>query len=285
MDIKIRRATPDDAVELGKICYQAFATLAEHHRFTPDFPTTDVAAHVMSMLTSHPGFYGIVGEVGGRTIGSNFLDERSTIAGVGPITVDPAWQDKSAGRTLMEAVLQRAREKAFPGVRLVQAAYHNRSLSLYSKLGFQVREPLACMQGPPIQLEAAGYRVRTATEADVQACNRLCFAVHGHDRAGELRDAVEHGSARVVEREGRLTGYASLLGFFGHAVGMTNEDLKALISTATEFQGPGMLVPSRNADLFAWCLDHGLRVTQPMTLMTMGLYNEPAGAFLPSILY
>jgi hypothetical protein len=26
-------------------------------------------------------------------------------------------------------------------------------------------------------------------------------------------------------------------------------------------------------------------VVQPMTLMTMGLYNEPAGACLPSILF
>jgi hypothetical protein len=34
-----------------------------------------------------------------------------------------------------------------------------------------------------------------------------------------------------------------------------------------------------------WCLGRGLRVTQPLTLMTMGLYNEPAGAYLPSILY
>ena len=34
-----------------------------------------------------------------------------------------------------------------------------------------------------------------------------------------------------------------------------------------------------------WCLEHGLRVTQPLTLMSRGLYNEPAGAFLPSILY
>jgi hypothetical protein len=26
-------------------------------------------------------------------------------------------------------------------------------------------------------------------------------------------------------------------------------------------------------------------VVQPMTLMTMGLYNEPAGAWLPSIIF
>jgi len=28
-----------------------------------------------------------------------------------------------------------------------------------------------------------------------------------------------------------------------------------------------------------------LRVTQTMTLMTIGLYNEPDGAWLPSVLY
>jgi hypothetical protein len=27
------------------------------------------------------------------------------------------------------------------------------------------------------------------------------------------------------------------------------------------------------------------KLVQPMTLMSIGLYNEPAGAFLPSILY
>jgi hypothetical protein len=32
-------------------------------------------------------------------------------------------------------------------------------------------------------------------------------------------------------------------------------------------------------------LEHGLRVVEPMTLMSFGLYNEPAGAFLASVLY
>jgi len=44
-------------------------------------------------------------------------------------------------------------------------------------------------------------------------------------------------------------------------------------------------VPTRNAALFRWCLEQGLRVVQPMTLMSMGLYNEPACGYLPSILY
>jgi len=89
----------------------------------------------------------------------------------------------------------------------------------------------------------------------------------------------------VVEHDGRITGYAALIGFFGHAAGETNKDVKALIGAAKEFAGPGFLLPTGNGDLFRWCLSNGLRITEPMTLMSKGLYNEPAGAFLPSILY
>ena len=89
----------------------------------------------------------------------------------------------------------------------------------------------------------------------------------------------------VAESERRIKAYASSIAFFGHAVGESNQDLQALISAAMELQGPGILVPTRNAGLFRWCLENGLRVVQPMTLMTMGLYNEPAGSYLPSVLF
>jgi len=49
--------------------------------------------------------------------------------------------------------------------------------------------------------------------------------------------------------------------------------------------GPGFLLPTRNAAMFRWCLENGLRVVEPMTLMASGLYNQPAGVFLPSILF
>ncbi len=285
MQIQIRRTRPEDAAELGRICYEAFKTISEAHNFPPDIPSPEIATGFLSMLISDAGFYGVAAELDGRLIGSNFMDERSLIGGIGPITVDPASQNRSVGRRLMDAMLQRAREKHLSGVRLVQAAFHNRSLSLYAKLGFQVREPLSCMQGSPIKASIAGCTVRAATEADVPVCNRLCLAVHGHDRASELEEAVQHGRGQVVERACRITGYATGVGFFGHALGATNDDVKALIGAADEFQGPGFLLPSRNAELMAWCLDNGLRIKQPMTLMTMGLYNEPAGAYLPSIIY
>ncbi len=181
--------------------------------------------------------------------------------------------------------MDRARERNFPGVRLVQAAFHTRSLSLYTKLGFDAREPLSVMQGPAIRKTLEGLLVRPALASDLDACNQLSVKVHGHDRGGDLADAIAQGSAAVVERHGKITAYCSSLAFFGHAVAESNVDLQALIAAADGFGGPGILVPTRNAELFRWCLAHGLRVVEPMTLMTVGLYNEPAGAYLPSILY
>ena len=283
--IHLRRAKAEDAQECGRICYEAFRTISCQHNFPPDIPVPDIAVGLLTELFLHPQFYCVVAEDNGRIIGSNCLDERTAIAGVGPITIDPAAQNQQTGRQLMLAVMQRATEKKFAGVRLVQAAFHNRSLSLYAKLGFVVREPLACMQVSAPRKPLPGYNVRRARTADLDACNTLCLRVHGHDRSGEVQDAIDKGVAIVAERDGTIHAYAAPLAFFGHAVAADNTAMEALIAVAEGFPGPGILVPTRNAELFRWCLENGLRVVQPMTLMSTGLYSEPAGSFLPSILY
>ena len=185
----------------------------------------------------------------------------------------------------MQVAMDRANERNAPGVRLVQAAFHNRSLSLYTSLGFDIREPLSCLQGEPLQRTISGCTVRPAKPDDLTACNALSQQVHGFDRSADLAQTIEQGTARVIEREGRITGYTTHLAFFGHSTAETNVDLQALIASAESFAGPGILVPSRNSALLRWCLANGLRVVQPMTLMSTGLYNDPAGAWLPSVLF
>jgi GNAT superfamily N-acetyltransferase len=285
MDIVLRAGKPSDAEPCGRICYDAFYAINTAHNFPPDFPSPEVSIGLLSMMLGHPGFYLVVAERDGVIVGSNGVDDRSVIAGIGPITVNPAVQNGGVGRRLMQHVIERAASRGAPGVRLVQSAFHNRSLSLYTKLGFDPREPLSCMQGPPLQITIPGYTVRAATPDDLAACNHVCWRVHGHTREGEVRDAIQQGVATVVEHKGRISGYATGVAFFGHAVAETNTDLKALIGAALLFGGPGFLVPTRNADLLRWCLEHGLRIIQPLTLMSMGLYNEPQGAFLPSIAF
>ncbi len=284
MDVNLRPAKLEDAEACGRINYEAFGKISELHNFPPDWPAVEIAIEFLSGLLSHPGFYGVVAEIDGQVVGSNFLDERASVVGLGPITVDPEVQNSKIGLELMEHALERAWSQNRPSVRLVQAAFHNRSLCLYSKLGFEVQEPLSCMQGKPPEKKITGHPVRRATERDLEACNNLCQSVHGYERGRELNDAIQIGTATVVEHDGSITGYATMIGFGGYAVGATNTDLKALIAGASEYPGPGFLLPTRNGDLFRWCLEEGLRVVQPMTYMSIGLYNEPQGAYLPSIL-
>jgi predicted N-acetyltransferase YhbS len=282
---KLRPGNREDAAACGLIDFEAFKSVSSQHNFPWDFPSVEVATSVITMMLSNKGFYCVVAELDGKVVGSNFLDERNPISGVGPISVDPTVQNQTIGRSLMLAVMERSAQRGFAGIRLVQAAYHNRSLCLYTKLGFDTRETLSKMYGPPPKLKFPGYEVRAATAKDLDTCNQLCRQVHGHDRGGELRDAINQGTAKVVEHMGRITGYSTDIAVMGHAVGETNQDIKALICAAPEIGGGGFLLPTRNGELFRWCLQNGLRLVNQMTLMTIGLYNEPAGAYLPSVLY
>lgn len=283
---QIRRARAEDAAACGMICWNAFNAVADQHRAPREMPPDpQMAIGLLTFMFSHPRFYCVVAEQNGRILGSNCLDERGPISGVGPITVDPSVQNSGIGRRLMEAVLARSNERGFPGCRLLQAGYHMRSLSLYTKLGFAERESVVRLQGPAINRIVPGYSFRAATATDAPACNALCFRVHGHDRAAELADAIAQGSVTIAEDGGRLVGYTTGFSYFGHTAAESNRDLIALIAQAPSFEGTGFMLPVRNHEVFSWCLHHGLRAQHLNTLMTIGLYNEPQGAWLPSILY
>jgi len=156
---------------------------------------------------------------------------------------------------------------------------------LYTKLGFRARMTTAVMQGPALGVEVSGCEVRSATADDLDACNHLCVSAHGHDRGGDLNDAISQGHAFVVERGGRITGYTTGVSFFGHSVGQANDDLMALIGASRGFAAAGFHVPTSNDELLRWCFARGLRMVKAMTLMSLGLYAEPRGATLPSVAY
>ena len=104
--VTLRPAVTADTAEAGRILFEAFATLADRHGFPRDFPNVEVATRVRPGAHRRtPGFFGVVAEREGRIVGSTFLDERSTIVAVGPVSVDPAAQDGRVGRALMDAML------------------------------------------------------------------------------------------------------------------------------------------------------------------------------------
>ncbi len=284
-NLALRPGTPKDADEVGRILYEAFFAIASKHNFPPDIPSLEFGRHLGEMLLSWPGLYSVVAEMDGRIVGSNFMTERDPVSGIGPITVDPNVQNSAIGKQLMLDVMNRARSRGVSSIRLVQSAYHTRSMCLYAKLGFDVREPLACLQGGPLNFSIPGYDVRIATAADLESCCHLCFFAHGFTRRTEIESAIAQGHLAVAAFAGRVVAYTTALGFFGHSVAESNDGLKALIGAASEYPGPGFLLPTRNAELFRWCLAQGLRMIQPLTLMSLGQYTEPASPFLPSILF
>ena len=121
-EVTLRPAEPADADECAQIVFDAFGALHDHHRFQRDFPALEAAAGILNVFIPHPMIWGVVAEIDGRIVGSNFLDERSPIRGVGPITVAPEGQNSGVGRKLMQAVLERG--EGAPGIRLLQDAFH-----------------------------------------------------------------------------------------------------------------------------------------------------------------
>jgi predicted N-acetyltransferase YhbS len=285
-EVTLRPAEPADVADCAQIVFDAFGALHDHHRFQRDFPALEAAAALLSVFIPHPMIWGVVAEIDGRIVGSNFLDERDPIRGIGPITVAPEGQNTGVGRKLMQAVLERGR--GAPGIRLLQDAFHMRSLALYESLGFDVKESVAVISGKPRTGPLAGMQVRPLQEDDLEACGTLCRKVHGHERTNELRDAMQAFVPFVGVRDGRIVAYASAVSFWpmNHGVAESDDDMKGLLlGAAAAIEEPlAFLVPLRSG-LFRSCLEEGLRLVKPMNLMALGDYQEPGGGWFPSVLY
>ena len=294
MTIRIRPMRQEDVERCGQICHAAFKDIAERHGFRPDFPGPEAAIQLMQTLCVNPDVYSVVAERDGEVLGSNHLMEYDAIRAVGPITVDPQTQAKGAGRMLMEAVIERGKqsieEKTATGIRLVQDSFNGASLSLYTSLGFDVREPLALLEGELHGDVPPDVTVRAIREEDYVSCAELCRMVQGFDRLNELKNTPSFLTSFVAIRDGRITAYASAPHFWAlnHAVAETENDMRAVLTGASNFasgQPLSFILPVRQSSLFRWCLNKRLRVLKTMNLMTMGEYQEPRSCYLPSVGY
>ena len=79
--LKSRPRRLEDAEQAGKTIFRAFAAIAEKHGFPPTSPSVYAGRNVATSFLSQPGFYSVVAEYEDKVVGSNFLDERSIIAG------------------------------------------------------------------------------------------------------------------------------------------------------------------------------------------------------------
>ena len=124
---------------------------------------------------------------------------------------------------------------------------------------------------------------------ELARANELAIAVHGYSRNGAVRDALGTLRPFVAERGGDLVAYVTTASFYpaSHGVARTDEDLLGLLlGAAAQIDEPlDLLVPIRQVQVYRRMLSWGLRTIKPITLMALGDYREPRGAWLPSILY
>jgi GNAT superfamily N-acetyltransferase len=272
--------------ELGRICYEAFKDIADRHGFTPDFPSVQYARRVIGMVVERKDFYGVAAMVNGELAGSNYLSLTDPVAGVGPITVDCAFQGRDLGRALMQDVIDYARRNKIARVRLLQDAFNVASLSLYGSLGFDAKHPVAEMLlNAAVKADAT---VRPVHADDIEALDAICQKNYKTSRKNELAAAVHAELSPVLrERGGKFTGYL-IPGIFGHGVAETPDDAVALATQAARLiphERARSLVPLTDGPLFRAFLKAGCRTVKMMNLMALGPYEAPDSVWMPSILY
>ena len=287
MDVQIRQAKDADSEICGLICYQAFKAINDRHGFLSNLPSVEIATDRIRAFIKHPAIFAVIAEADGRVVGFNFLSEHDPIRGIGPIVIDPAVQSKGIGRRLMAAVLERARGAR--GIRLVQEAFNMQSLALYSGLGFEAKEFLVVMIGTPRSMPMSGYEVRRMEKADITDCELLHQQVHGFPRTNELQDRLATGSPIVAVRNGRIRAYIAVptVWLASHGVAESDEDMRALLLGAAQIEKASLsfLLPIQFAKFFEWCLTEGFRTIKPMTIMSMGEYNDPKSIYFASVIY
>jgi hypothetical protein len=99
-----------------------------------------------------------------------------------------------------------------------------------------------------------GVELRRAVGADAEVCSRIIYeAFKG-----------------IADRHGFAPAFPSL---------------EVALRVANLFLGLPTMYGLVAVSLFRWCLDEGLRIEKPLTLMTIGEYHEPHGCYFPSGFY
>lgn len=217
----------------------------------------------------------------GRVVGSVVWTRYGTDAAmVGMMITSPRLQEQGAGTWLMNEVIARN-----PGRRLLLTAT-DVARRLYRSLDFRFERTVIQCQGeaqppPPAPLpEGTSLRLAEAAGrvAEVAALDALAT---GLDRSHVLARLARDAALTVIERDGRLTGYAMCRRFGrGHVIGpviaASDEEATALVAPHVAARAGGFLrldTPALEGSFARFLAASGLAVFDTVT--SMGLVREP----------
>jgi len=282
----IRAACAGDAAACAATAYAAHARVSAIHNFPSELPTLQIATRFIRSKLENPRCRGYVAQKDGYVVGSVFVTGVADcpVGAIGPLTVEPI-HEGGVGAALMQEAVAEAARMGIAQLRLIQSPAHLRSLALYTKAGFDLREPLLVVTNTALTHAIVHSGLRRATLGDISDCASLCRNVYGFARTVELNEAISNDTAMVLERKDRIVGYACSIGFRGHAVASTVEDLIALIAHAPKSLGAGVFIPMRNGALLRWLFHSGARALWPAAILSIGDFHEPTIPYLPSMLF
>jgi len=280
--------------DLARICHEAFTAFHDRHALPRDIPDVETGTTIISMTATRPDYIGVAAIVDGRVVGSNFLTFADEVAGVGPITVDPACQSRRIGRRLMQWAVDEARRRGIRQTRLFQEATNATSLSLYTALGFEWRDAAALMQAVPSGADHP--QIRPMTTADRAAVERISTSSYGHSRAADAAVLLDAGLPAFVRVNDADEPIAYLIAtLFGHAgadathlneadAGRALLDLAAHAARHAPEPMARFICPLSHECLFRAALAAGHRTLKVVNCMSLGAWTPAPGVHFPSIL-
>ncbi|MDT1060853.1 GNAT family N-acetyltransferase [Paracoccus sp. CPCC 101403] len=185
----------------------------------------------------------------GRIFGSAMWFPFSrTVASIGMVITSPRMQDQGAGRWLMRRVLDETQGRA----RVLNAT--KEAFRLYVSLGFKTLAPVAQRNGIVTACPDFGTGARPMRDADRTRILELDTNAMGVARPEVMWAILGVSEGMVIEREGRITGFALMRHFgrgrvIGPIVAESEQDAIALCGPfVAAHQGDFLRVDTREPE-------------------------------------
>ena len=216
--VTIREAVEGDWRECGRICYEAFATLAVRHGFRPTSRPSRPRPSPSATSSSTPGSTAC--RRARRPHPGQQLPRRAVpISAIGPVSVDPTAQDEGVGRRYGGHARTRRRAPA-------PACAWSRSPTTTVPCASTRSSASTCVPASPrstgtARADAARSSRPPAYPDDRPPVTRRASASTGTTGRASSRRPSGAGTARVVEHLGRITGYTAGVSYWNHSVAET----------------------------------------------------------------
>lgn len=302
--IIMRPATEADIESIAQICQDAFAAFNSYYGQPNTWPPreeNDLSKQIAEWKTSHQCIEYVVAvsvdsegnEI--EVLGSNGIDLRDSVGGIGIISVKTTSQTQGLGRVLMKSVMEMGQKRGVERMSLMVDGMNHGAFGLYTSLGFNVVEFCVWLdglvsdeeeEGALQRAEASGITVRRMGQDDVLNCNCLFETSFGFSRVNGIRDSRADklkDTALVAARatgQGKedIVGYTTMLNASGHYLAQNGEILEAMIAFGSRMLKSNSMLPSLSFHLMArhnplvlrWALKVGFRIKRNYIWMSWG---------------